>query len=375
MQLKLKAGKEKLVKNRHPWIFSGAIAHIPQGLEEGQEIELLDSNAHFVGRGHFCANDGIVLRMLTFSEAELINEDFFKTKFSQALALRKTLSLASDRSNGYRLIHGEGDGLSGLVCDIFAQSAVISSQNPGLKKYLYLLKDFLKKELNITSIYVDGEEKAHNSHVDFLENGLRFVANIGSGQKTGHFFDQRENRALLAKMAQGRSILDAFSYSGGFSVYALAAGAQSVLSLDSSVEALKLCTENVRINNLEKNHEVVNADCFTYLRSLKKDYFDLIILDPPAFTKSAHNIEKAARAYKDINLVAMKAIKANGLLYSFSCSQHMSMDLFKKVLFAAAKDAAREARILFELSQGPDHPVSLFCPQSSYLKGLVLNII
>jgi 23S rRNA (cytosine1962-C5)-methyltransferase len=209
----------------------------------------------------------------------------------------------------------------------------------------------------------------------FLENGLSFVAHIGQGQKTGHFLDQRENRALVKRYAKNRRVLDAFCYSGGFSVYALSGGASHVTSVDISERAIAYVQNHVKQNGpFASNHEAVVSDCFEYLRKQKVGDFDLIVLDPPAFAKSVATVEKAARGYKDINLVAMKALLPGSLLFTFSCSQHISVDLFKKIVFSAAKDLGKELVILQELGQGPDHPVSLFCPQSSYLKGLALYV-
>ncbi|HXW60395.1 MAG TPA: class I SAM-dependent rRNA methyltransferase, partial [Myxococcota bacterium] len=280
-----------------------------------------------------------------------------------------------------RLIHGEGDLLSGLVCDIYGPAASIKLSNPGLLPLIPILADYVQKELSISDIYLEEEGQTPRAllgekhEVEFIEQGLHFVAHLKEGQKTGYFLDQRENRRLLQKYANNRRVLDAFCYSGGFSVYALAGGAKEVMSVDLSERAILWCVNNVKRNGpFTGEHKSLSEDCFSFLRTIKPKEFDLIVLDPPAFAKSAQAVERAARGYKDINLCALKALDSQGLLFTFSCSQHISADLFKKIIFAAAKDSGRNVSILHELSQAPDHPVSIYCPQSSYLKGLVLRV-
>lgn len=369
--IKLKPGKEKALKNFHPWIFSGAIAKKPSSLSPGELVSIVSHQNEPLALGHYCGEEGIVARIITFDSSATLDENFWHTKFAAALALRKALNLPNAATTGFRLIHGEGDGLSGLVCDVFGKSASIILNNPGLSQALIYLKSYLQNNLGIEEIFSESPD----AHAEFLENNLKFIADIGQGQKTGHFLDQRDNRQLVRSLAHKRRVLDAFCYSGGFSVYALAGGAQSVSSVDISPQAISQTKAHVTLNGpFEGKHHALSEDCFNYLRKLKPEEFDMIILDPPAFAKNKGALEKAARGYKDINLQALKALASQGLLLTFSCSQHISVDLFKKIIFAAAKDSGREVSIIHELTQGADHPVSIYCPQSSYLKGLALYV-
>lgn len=379
--LVLKPGKEKAVINRHPWIFSGALKKIDSSIKPGDVVSICDHQGEPLALGHFCAETSLVARIFSFDVDIRLDDEWLLTRFREARSLRKDLNVVSQKTNGYRLIHGEGDNLSGLVVDIYDDSASIQLSNPGLFSHIALLTKFLVEEcaqkrvycetsFNQSSSWLQGE--GHES--EFRENDLRFFVAIGEGQKTGHFLDQRDNRRKVGELAKGRDVLDAFSYSGGFSVYAAAGGASSVTSLDIARPALTLAEKNIALNNLAHDHRVIEADCFNYLRTLTKDQYDLIILDPPAFAKSSQAVMRATRGYKDINLLAMKAIRKAGLIFTFSCSQHIDEELFKKVIFAAAKDAHRDVRVVSELSQGVDHPVSIYCPQSKYLKGLLLYV-
>lgn len=379
--IQIKPGKEKAILNRHPWLFSGAVKKISQSIEIGDVVAVKDQRGEVLAYGHWCSDEGLVCRLFSIGRDDAIDETFWLTRMRDARALRTMLGFPSASTNGYRLIHGEGDGFSGLVVDIYHDSASISSMNPGLDAIMPTLTKFLVEECAQKRVFYDAAYKnesrwlvGHAEASEFVENNLRFLVDISEGQKTGHFLDQRDNRCLVQSFAHERDVLDAFSYSGGFSVYAGRGQARSVTSLDISKPALSLAEANMAQNNLASVHRTVAADCFTFLRTLTSDEYDLIILDPPAFAKSAHAVMRASRGYKDINLVAMKAIRRGGLLFTFSCSQHIDQDLFKKIIFAAAKDAAREVRILKELSQGADHPVSVFCPQSHYLKGLLLQV-
>lgn len=377
----LKPGKERAVTNKHPWLFSGAVLKKDGDIGVGDEVLVIDHHGKALALGHWCSNEGLVCRILSFDTGVMLDSDFYVNRFHKALMLRRSFGLPNQETNGYRLIHGEGDGLSGLVCDIFGEAASIQLSNPGLKKCISTLIDFLVQYLNIKKIYFndsfDGQSNwllGKNSEDIFLEGNFRFVADIDEGQKTGHFLDQRSNREFLKQLARGRSILDAFCYSGGFSVYALAGGARAVTSVDIAKKAISLCQQNVSNNNLEAYHRPVVADCFSYLRQIKNDDFDVIILDPPAFAKSAQAVNRAARGYKDINLLAIRAVRPGGMVMTFSCSQHVDEDLFQKIIFAASKDASREVKIVKKLTQGVDHPVSVYCPQSLYLKGLALYV-
>ncbi len=363
----LKSGKERTLTNFHPWIFSGAISKLPKDLVLGGEVIVADHSGKAHARGHYCGSEGLVVRLFCFDMSAEINEGFWLNKLEQAWRLRAMLALPSHETNGFRFLHGEGDGFSGLVCDIFGDSAVIQLSNPGLEPILPLIEKFLAERgiSNTDSVCISS----------FRENNLIFNADLISGQKTGHFLDQRDNRKLLGQLVKHKRVLDAFCYSGGFSVYALKGGAQAVTSVDISEQAISLCKNHIEHNRpFVGEHHTIVADCFNYLREIKAGDFDVIVLDPPAFAKSSHAVERAARGYKDINLLALKNLAPGGLLFSFSCSQHVSVDLFRKIIFAAAKDAGRNAKVIYELNQAPDHPVSLFCPQSGYLKGLVCQV-
>ncbi len=371
--IKLKAQKERAILNYHPWIFSGAVKQGSPNLCIGDQVTVLASDNTPLALAHYCGETSLMARIFCFDPYQIINDDFWLDKFNKALNLRQTVGLPSKATNAFRFLHGEGDGLSGLVCDIFDDSAYVRLSNEGLKNILDLLKSFLAQNLNIKNFLVEHEQT--NLEKEFIENNLKFVAHMGDGQKTGHFLDQRDNRLLLQKYVENKNVLDAFCYSGGFSVYALKNSAKSVMSVDISQDAIAHCNKNINLNKPYTGvHEAIAKDCFNYLRELAPKQFDVIILDPPAFAKSVSSIDKAARGYKDINLCALKALESGGILFTFSCSQHISTDLFKKIIFAAAKDAQKDVKIIHELYQSTDHPTSIFCPQSSYLKGLVLYV-
>lgn len=376
----LKKGKERALLNKHPWLFSGAIAHSTKP-SISDVVLLKDYQDNALALGHWCDHQGLVCRIISFDVNEAIDEHFFHKIIDQAIKLRKRFDLPNEYSNAYRLIHGEGDGLSGLVCDIYHDTAAIILSNPGLTKAIDILVHILSTSLGIKHIHCKRVFANHSEwllgyrdHVIFSENKLTFKASISSGQKTGHFLDQRDNRLFLQSLAKNSNVLDAFAYSGGFSVYALSGGANHVLSVDIAKDALCLAQENVLLNGFTDRHEYVVDDCFLFLRQMKPDFFDIIVLDPPAFAKEAKAIDKAARGYKDINRLAMRNIKKGGIILSFSCSQHICEDLWQKIIFAAAKDANRQVNIIKKLSQGLDHLVSIYCPQSFYLKGLALYV-
>lgn len=378
--VELKPGKERALSNFHPWIFSGALKKVPP-LSLGDEVIVNDHQGQPLALGHYCGPQGLVVRIFSFDTGCSL-EEACDVQLRNAWHLRQRLGFPCESTNGFRLIHGEGDGLSGLVVDIFHNAMSIKLSNPGLNAIIPQVVDFFTPLLALKTVVIERSyDKSHDmlkgnaTKVEFLENGLKFNADLELGQKTGHFLDQRYNRALVHSLAKGQRVLDAFSYSGGFSVYALKGDALSVTSVDISEHAIAQVRTHVEQNRpFLGHHEAITADCFTYLREMKAEAFDMIILDPPAFAKSAEAVMRASRGYKDINLLALKALPPQGLLWTFSCSQHISVDLFKKIIFAAAKDAGRSVKILYELNQGPDHPVSVFCPQSSYLKGLVLCV-
>jgi 23S rRNA (cytosine1962-C5)-methyltransferase len=385
--LQLKAGREKSVKNKHPWIFSGAIQAM-QTAGEGDIIEVRAANKEILGYGFFSAESQISCRMFEWSlePEDFESPEYWIKKLQNALLLRDTLVI-NNKTNCYRLLHAEGDFFPGLIIDVYDQVAVVQFLIEGTAKRKELYRNCIKS-IGFQNIYSrssasskelqDTAEKAGwisgelSSPVTVLENGLNFEVDFIHGQKTGFFLDQRDNRAMLKKLAKGRTVLNAFSYTGGFSVYAAAGHAKEIHSLDISSEAVKIAEHNVRLNFPDANHKGITKDCFEYLRAMEKDFYDMIVLDPPAFAKNKHTVDKAARGYKDINMKAMEKIKAGGLLFTFSCSQHISKDLFQKIIFGAAADAGRNVRIVEQLNQPADHPVNIFHPEGEYLKGLLL---
>lgn len=379
----LKPGKERAVLNRHPWIFSGAIKHKPSSVKSGDVVLICDHEKNGIALAHWCADTGLSCRIFSFDTDVVVDESFFYRRLLRAWHMRKIHNFAQSNTNGFRLVHGEGDDFSGLVVDIYNDTASIQLANPGYQSLIPMITCFLNKECCVNHVFINNTVSTSSAWVIggsdehiavFSENSLSFFVDASTGQKTGHFLDQRDNRLLVKNYAANRTVLDAFCYSGGFSVYALLGGATHVTSLDIAKHALALAQKNVTHNSLGNNHITVAADCFEYLRTMEKDKFDLIVLDPPAFAKTAQTVMRASRGYKDINLLALKAIRSGGILFTFSCSHHIDAELFKQIIFAAAKDSRRNVKILKELGQGTDHPVSVYCPQSNYLKGLALYV-
>ncbi len=383
-QLVLKSGRDRAVRNRHPWIFSGAVKTRPSKVGEGEIVAVCDNEGEVLGLGHYAPQSTLICRLFHFGKAEIeVNAAFWHQKLLAAWTYRtKVLDLAS--TTGYRLVHAEGDSLPGIVIDIYGDAASVQLRTLGTAKLAPAIQQFLEDHLHIAHIYLrtetkeEGEGKwikGNEAQRTFTENGVSFFVDIESGQKTGFFLDQRDNKTLLKSLANGRRVLNAFSYSGAFSVYALAGGATSVDSVDISASAAELATRNVVLNFGENlRHTAVKADAFKFLAEMEQGKYDLIILDPPAFTKHISTVQKAARGYKEINLKAMQRIAPGGLLFTYSCSQHISADLFRKIVFGAAADAGREVRIVHQMTQAPDHPVSIYHPEGEYLKGLCLYI-
>jgi len=388
-KIRLKTGKDRSVRNFHPWLFSGAIAQEITGIDNGEVVEVEDSEGNYLATGHF-HKGSIMVRILTFQREE-INISFWKKRIRQALDLRKNLSMPeNDKTNCFRLIHAEGDHIPGLVIDIYEHAAVIQAHSSGI---LNALNDIaaaltdISSDLQINTIYFKNPDHSGREKVDasghlkgdavdgiVLENGNRFYVNWAEGQKTGFFLDQRMNRELLMQYAKGRNILNTFCYSGGFSIYALRAGAKKVVSVDGSQKAIDWAKRNVALNFGETiNHTAICGDVFDYFRTCN-DSFDTIILDPPAFAKHISSVNKAVIGYRNLNETAIRAIKPGGIIFTFSCSQAMDKELFRKTIFSAAAKTGRQVRILHQLSQGPDHPVNLYHPEGEYLKGLVLQI-
>jgi len=381
----LKAGKEKSLLQKHLWVFSGAIHSKPAHLQEGDIVQIHSVIGQFLGIGQYYPGS-IMVRMLTF-EPQTINSNFWKEKIISAYILRQRLGLVSNPdTQAYRLIHAEGDNIPGLIADVYGQHIVLQVQLKGTEKYIQdIVQGILELYPKTESIYVlysfddrkneyiYGKKKSENKTV-IQENGHSFYIDWEKGQKTGFFIDQRENRKLVAQYCKDKTVLNAFSYSGGFSVYALQAGAQEVHSVDSAKKAIQECEENILLNFGNTNrHKGIVADCFDYLKHIDNQY-DVIILDPPAFAKHIHSVKNASTGYKQINLQAMRRIRKGGILATFSCSQVIDKDLFRKIIFGAAVDAHRNIQIIHQCTQPADHPINICHPESEYLKGLILYV-
>ena len=402
-KIKIKKGRDKAIRNRHPWIFSGAAAEIPD-YENGEIVEIVSSGNEVLGYGFFSPKSQIICRIFEFTSAGNLNssEDnsktgksvtgifessYFHEKIKRAALIRKRI--INPDTDCYRLINAEGDFFPGLIVDIYGSVAVLQVLIKGAELLLEIIADSLEslgfKNICIKNPGINEVENVDipygfirggiTSAVEVRENRLKFTIDPEHGQKTGFFLDQRENRELVKTFSSGKKVLNAFCYTGAFSVYALAGDAGLVHSVDLSGDAIEMASENIKINFPNKeNHSAIKADCFEYLRLMDDNFYDLIILDPPAFVKSSKGVERGARGYKDINLSAMKKIKKDSLLFTFSCSHHVSADLFRKIVFSAAADTGRDVRVLAQLSQGKDHPFSIYHPEGEYLKGLLLHI-
>lgn len=386
----LKKGKEFPLKRFHPWVFSGAIKTQTKAIEEGEKVRILDSKGNFLGIAHY--QDGsIALRVISWTE-RAIDKSFWVEKFSAARAVRKTFFIPEEgKTNCYRLIHAEGDALPGLIIDIYNKTAVVQAHSIGMHKDLnnisLALQEVFGEELNciyskseatLPERYAVGVADEHllgdPSSDIVLENGFKFKVNWQTGQKTGFFLDQRINRALLGEYCKGKSVLNTFAYSGGFSIYALGSGATEVVSVDISKTAVDLIDENVAIGFPEDTrHRSLKADVMQYLRE-EENNFDIVVVDPPAFAKNVRKRHNAVMGYKRLNEMAIKRVKKGGLLFTYSCSQVVDDALFYDTIVAAAIEAGRPARVLHKLSQGPDHPVSIYHKEGHYLKGLVLRL-
>ena len=379
--LRLKPGKDRSVRNFHPWIFSGAIASDIKKLEEGTVVEVTDADGKYLATGHY-HKASIMVRILSF-EQRTIDADFWNEIIRKAFEVRKLFRFAEQHTNTYRLIHGEGDGVPGLIVDVYDKHAVMQAHSTGMQMMLPMIADALKRNIeSLSSIYARNPD-AGNEGIFFLgetihtvvhENGNQFHVNWLEGQKTGFFLDQRDNRLLLGQYSKGRRVLNTFCYSGGFSIYALKAGASYVDSVDSSRKAIDWTDMNVMLNFGEKApHQSHCEDVFDFLKNSKSEY-DIIILDPPAFAKHLNAVDKAVIGYRNLNAEAIKSVRPGGLIFTFSCSQAIDKQLFRKTVFTAAAKTGRRVTVLHQLSQGPDHPVSLYHPEGEYLKGLVLRV-
>jgi 23S rRNA (cytosine1962-C5)-methyltransferase len=389
----LKRGREKPVLNRHPWIFSGAIKRIEGEVTDGEVVEVADYRGRFLARGYLNRRSQITVRLLTWDEGEVVGGNFWRRRLERACASRQ--ALADDPStDAYRLVNAESDLLPGLVVDRYGDYLVAQFFTLGIERWkaelVGLLADLLKprgiyersdvevrKKEGLAQVtgFLHGEESP--DLVEVTENGHRFLVDIKMGHKTGFYLDQRENRQKLIKYCPGKEVLNCFAYTGAFAVYAAAAGAGRITNVESSAEALELARRNMALNGFaERDDRYVEGDVFHVLREYRGQgrTFDLIILDPPKFAYSQHQVEAACRGYKDINLLAMQIMPPSGILFTFSCSGLVSPDLFQKVLFGASVDASRDVQIIEKLYQASDHPILLTFPESEYLKGFVCRV-
>ncbi len=385
--VKINKNKINSIERRHPWVFSGAISSDVTDIKDGDIVTVCDHKDYFLARGHF-QHATISVRILTFEDLEL-NQDFFNKQISNAVELRRKLNLINEKSNICRLIHGEGDSLPGLIVDFYNGVAVIQCHSIGMYNSIDLIAEGLKFALGstLTAIYskssdtlpqrAEGKDAylfgtCETPHLA-LEYGVKLQIDWITGQKTGFFIDQRENRFLLGKYSQGKKVLNTFCYSGGFSLLALQEGAELVHSLDSSKKAIVLTEANVELNNFGSKHKSIVADAMDYMKDLEEDY-DIIVLDPPAFAKHRDKRHKAIQGYKRLNAHAIRQIKPGGIIFTFSCSQVVDKFLFTNTIIAAAIEAGRNVRILEQLHQPADHPINAFHPEGEYLKGLVLQV-
>ncbi|MBF1547691.1 MAG: class I SAM-dependent rRNA methyltransferase [Prevotella salivae] len=386
----LKKGKEESLNRFHPWIFSGAIRHMDEGIEEGEIVNVYTYSNDFIAVGHYQIGS-ITVRVLSFSNIE-INHDYWCKRLNAAFKMRQSVGIANSLDNNtYRLVHGEGDFLPGLVIDCYGETAVMQAHSVGMHmcredicralievmggriKHVYYKSETTlpyKAELGQENGFIYG--KTENDVA--LENGLKFHVDWLRGQKTGFFVDQRENRSLLEHYAKGKSVLNMFCYTGGFSVYAMRGQAKLVHSVDSSAKAVELTNRNIELNFPgDTRHEAFCEDAFKYLAN-HDDKYDLIVLDPPAFAKHRSALRKALSGYTRLNMNGLQHIKHGGILFTFSCSQVVSKDNFRNAVFAAAVQVGRKVRILHQIHQPADHPINIYHPEGEYLKGLVLYV-
>lgn len=386
----LRKGKEQSLDRFHPWVFSGAIAHVDDGVDEGEVVNVFSSDGRFIAVGHYQIGS-ISVRVLSFDDCD-IDSEFWSASLKGALEMRIALGLAdSSAGDTYRLVHGEGDFLPGLVIDVYGKTAVMQAHSVGM----HMMRNDIARELmavmggRIDNIYYKSETtlpfKAELGQEDgficggsadnvAVENGLKFYVDWLKGQKTGFFIDQRDNRSLLEHYSVGRNVLNMFCYTGGFSVYAMRGGAASVHSVDSSAKAIELTEKNVELNfPSHERHAAYCEDAFKYLDKVA-DKYNLIILDPPAFAKHRGALHNALKGYTRLNAKALEKIQPSGILFTFSCSQVVTKDNFRNAVFTAATVARRKVRILHQLHQPADHPINIYHPEGEYLKGLVLYV-
>ena len=390
----LKPGRDKPVRNRHPWVFSGAVERITGDAADGDAVVVRDARGAFLGRGYLNRASQIVVRLLSWDPGQAIDDALWEQRIGAAIARRASLQQDA-RTTAYRLVYAEADRLPGLIVDRYGNFLVVQCLTLGIERRRETIVEILGRILAPAGIYersdVDVREQeglppaagvlagdAPPPEIEIQEHGHRFLVDVAGGQKTGFYLDQRENRHALARYAKGREMLDAFSFSGAFGVYAAAAAAGPITQLDSSAEALQVARRHMALNGLDRAADTYErGDVFEALRTYRDQgrSFDLIVLDPPKFAPTRSYVQRAARAYKDINLLALKLLRPGGMLFTFSCSGGVEPDLFQKIVFGASVDAEREVQIVEWLSQAADHPVLLSFPESAYLKGLACRVI
>jgi 23S rRNA (cytosine1962-C5)-methyltransferase len=376
----LKPGREASVKRFHPWVFSGGILKKEGDIINGSWVEVADAKGATIGFGHF-QNGSIMVRVLAFGD-EKPGPDFYLKKIQAASNLRKGIRLTSLSTNSYRLVNGEGDGLSALIVDIYDTVAVVQSHSDGMHADRQLIADALVSLFQVPAVFYKTQSGENAGYLfgsatvphQITEHGNKFLVDWEQGQKTGFFLDQRENRKLVGEFSGGKKVLNTFCYTGGFSVYAIRGGAQRVHSIDASAKAIELCKKNIELNELNANlHACLAQDTFDYFKSTTEKY-DLIILDPPAFAKHREAKHQAMKGYQRLNAEAIKIIEPGGVMFTFSCSQVVDRKLFYDTVMSSAIQAGRDVKVLSHLSQPGDHPVSAFHPEGEYLKGLVLYV-
>lgn len=389
-QIWLRKGKEESLLRFHPWVFSGAIARIDQGVDEGEVVRVVTNSGDFIAVGHY-QQGSIAVRVLTFNDVA-IDDTFWASRLQSALAMRQAIGIADNpQNNTYRLVHGEGDNLPGLIIDVYGETAVMQAHSIGMHLCRKQIAASLIEVMNgrVKHIYYKSETTLPFMTADdmngFLtggsdeniatENGLKFRVDWLKGQKTGFFVDQRENRSLLERYAHGKRVLNMFCYTGGFSFYAMRGGAELVHSVDSSAKAIELTKENVELNFPDDpRHEAFCEDAFKFLEGISLTSYNLIILDPPAFAKHRGALHNALKGYTRLNQKAFEKIERGGILFTFSCSQVVTKEHFRNAVFTAAALAKRKVRILHQLHQPADHPINIYHPEGEYLKGLVLYV-
>ncbi len=385
----LKKGKEKPLLRGHPWVFSGAVEKMEGDISAGDIGEVYSWDSQFLGRGYLNPHSQIIFRLLTQKKEEL-DIDFFRERISKAFALRDRW--LRGKTNAYRLVNGEGDFLPGMMIDCYGRTFVLQCVTAGMERWKRFFIDLIVSDFYPQSIYERSDVAARREEglsessgllfgqevpdrIEIEEYGCRFKVNVKRGQKTGFYLDQRENRFSLEELSKGKKILDCFSYTGAFAVHSGVGGAKEVTLIDSSEEALGMAEEHFDLNQLGKiPHQLIQGDAFEVMRNLEPVY-DMIILDPPPFAKKKSHLMSASRGYKDLNLWAFRLLKKEGLLFTFSCSQHISWNLFQKILFSAALDAGRKVQVLSRRGHPIDHPFHLYHPEGEYLKGMICRVL